>query len=71
MGGLQDYSDMKPDDIGLMLSYSMGLQRQFSNSFALGLIATEDWVLTKATQSDNQTRSFFNFSFNLLSRIKF
>lgn len=71
MGGVQDYSDMKPDDIGLMLSYSMGLQRQFSDSFALGLIGTEDWVLTKATQSDNQTRSFFNFSFNLLGRIKF
>ena len=71
MGGVQDYSDMKPDDIGLMLSYSMGLQRQFSNSFALGLIATEDWVLTKATQSDGQTSSFFNFSFNLLGRIKF
>jgi len=71
MGGIQDYSDMTPADTGLMISYSMGLQQQFSNSFALGLIATEDLVLTKATQSDDQTRSFFNFSFNLLGRIKF
>lgn len=71
MGGVQDYSNMKPDDLGLMLSYSMGLQRRFSDSFALGLIGTEDWVLTKATQSDGQTRSFFNFSLNLLGRIKF
>jgi len=71
MGGVQDYSDMNPDDIGLILSYSMGLQRQFSDSFALGLIGTEDWTMTNATQSDNQTRSFFNFSFNLLGRIKF
>ena len=71
MGGVQDYSDMKPDDTGLMFSYSMGLQRQFSNSFTVGLIGTEDWVMTKATQSDHQTRSFFNFSFNLLGRIKF
>jgi len=71
MGGVQEYSDMKPDDTGLLLSYSMGLQRQFSDSFATGLIATEDWVMTKATQSDSQTRSFFNFSFNLLGRIKF
>ncbi|MEK7309247.1 MAG: hypothetical protein AAB038_00325 [Planctomycetota bacterium] len=71
MGGVQDYSDMEPDDIGLLLSYSMGLQRQFSNSFSLGLIGTEDWAITKATQSDSQTRSFFNFSFNLLGRIKF
>lgn len=71
MGGVQDYSDMKPDDIGLLVSYSMGLQRQFSDSFALGLIGTEDWVMTNATQSDNRTRSFFNFSFNLLGRIKF
>ena len=71
MGGVQEYSDMKPDDTGLLLSYSMGLQRQFSNSFTVGLIGTEDWVMTKATQSDHQTRSFFNFSFNLLGRIKF
>lgn len=71
MGGVQDYSDMDPEDIGLMLSYSMGLQRRFSDSFTLGFIGTEDWVLTKATQSDGRTRSFFNFSLNLLGRIKF
>ncbi|MEW6025771.1 MAG: hypothetical protein AB1599_00550 [Planctomycetota bacterium] len=71
MGGAQDYSNMEPEDLGLIVSYSMGLQRRFSDSFALGLIATEDWVVTKATQPDNQTRSFFNFSLNLLGRIKF
>lgn len=71
LGGIQDYSDMTPDDIGLILSYSMGLQKQFSSSFALGLTATEDWAITKATQPDGQTRSFFNFSLSLLGRIKF
>ncbi|MBI5778317.1 MAG: hypothetical protein HZA49_02550 [Planctomycetes bacterium] len=71
LGGVQDYSNMEPEDLGLILSYSMGLQRRVSDSVALGLIATEDWVMTKATQSDGQTNSFFNFSLNLLGRVKF
>jgi hypothetical protein len=71
MGGIQEYSDMAPKDTGLIFSYSIGLQQQFSNAFALGLTATEDWVVTKATQPDHKTKSFFNFSFSLLARIKF
>lgn len=71
MGGLQDYSDTKPDDIGPIFSYSMGLNQYFSDSFALGFIAAEDCVLTKATQADNKTISCFNFSLTLFARLKF
>jgi len=71
MGGLQDYSNTNPDDIGPIFSYSMGLNQYLSNSFALGLITTEDWVLTKATRVDNKTISCFNFSLTLFARLKF
>lgn len=71
MGGLQDYSNTKPDDIGPIFSYSMGLNQYLSDSFALGFITTEDWVLTKATQVDNKTISCFNFSLTLFARLKF
>jgi hypothetical protein len=71
MGGLQNYSNTNPDDIGPIFSYSMGLNQYFSNSFAVGLITTEDCVLTKATQLDNKTISAFNFSLTLFARFKF
>ncbi|MDI6732546.1 MAG: hypothetical protein QME51_02820 [Planctomycetota bacterium] len=71
MGGLQDYSQTLQDDIGPIFSYSMGLQQYFSQTFGIGLSATEDWVLTNATQIDNKTRSFFNFSITFFSRIRF
>jgi hypothetical protein len=71
MGGLQNYSNTKPDDIGPIFSYSMGLNQYLSDSFGLGLITTEDWVLTKATQVDNKTASCFNFSLTIFARLKF
>jgi len=71
MAGLQEYSNTKPDDIGPIFSYSMGVQRYLSDSFGFGLTASEDWVLTKATQPDGKTHSFFNFSTTLFARLKF
>ncbi|MFH1231807.1 MAG: hypothetical protein V1709_09965 [Planctomycetota bacterium] len=71
MGGLQDYYNTNPDDISSIFSYSMGLNQYLSDSFALGLITTEDWVLTKATQVDNKTISCFNFSLTIFARLKF
>ncbi|MBI4711823.1 MAG: hypothetical protein HY762_00730 [Planctomycetes bacterium] len=70
MAGAQQYVKTEPEDVAPMVSYSMGLQQYFSNRFALGLTATEDAVWTSATQADNKTGTFFNFSFTLFLRWK-
>jgi hypothetical protein len=70
MAGGQQYNNTSPEDIAPVISYATGLYKYLSQKTSLGIGITEDVVWTNATQVDEKTRAFYNFSLTFLLRIR-